>query len=554
MSSWKKYVKIGPYSIGVLIVLIVAAVIRISLIEQGWPNTNSDEGIWGLMSLHIAYRGEHPIYMYGQSYMGTLEAYMGAIFFQWWGPSLFALRFGMVCLFTLFLLIIYRLATLLYTRNVALISIALLALGSRDTYTRQLIVVGGALETQIFGALILLFATLLALSVTQEQEATPRLRRQQLQYAGGLGLAMGLGIWSHMLIVAFILPAGVFLILLAYRLLARSTKMMFWAGLLVGLLPVIIYSVINPAENAVATLWDNFRGGSQSPPHEWWYQFLGTFSISLPMQIGANPLYPITADPGKWQAQVAAVAPQLGWSAGYLLLWGIAVWLAVRVMRRQSSHRATSDERRLFVLGAARLMMQAGTALTILAFFVSSLSGQVPVTNSRYLVGILVGTPALVAVLCSAWPQDWSQQAWLRSKSVFKSLILVCIFVILLNGTVATFANVPAIQANNQRQMRLIQDLTNMHIVHIYTDYWTCGRLMFASSERIICSPLDNKLRNGQYRYRPYYEDVHQDKDAAYVLGIGSQQNSFFLQNRDSSGQYLQSHAEGYVIYQPSGK
>lgn len=33
----------------------------------------------GIMARHIAYHGEHPIYFYGQHYMGALEAYFAAV-------------------------------------------------------------------------------------------------------------------------------------------------------------------------------------------------------------------------------------------------------------------------------------------------------------------------------------------------------------------------------------------------------------------------------------------------------------------------------------------
>lgn len=55
-------------------ILMLGVIIRLILISQGWPQTDSDEGIIGLMSLHIAYHGEHPIFFYGQGFMGSLDA------------------------------------------------------------------------------------------------------------------------------------------------------------------------------------------------------------------------------------------------------------------------------------------------------------------------------------------------------------------------------------------------------------------------------------------------------------------------------------------------
>src|SRR5262245_56727648 len=62
-----------------LVALIVGGVaLRLTLAALGWPATDSDEATFGLMALHISERGAHPIFFYGQTYMGALEAYLAA--------------------------------------------------------------------------------------------------------------------------------------------------------------------------------------------------------------------------------------------------------------------------------------------------------------------------------------------------------------------------------------------------------------------------------------------------------------------------------------------
>jgi hypothetical protein len=77
-SRSSQYRKIGSYGFCVLLLITVAALLRVIFISNGWPVTNSDEGTMGLNALHILTRGERPIFLYGQYYMGTLEAYLGA--------------------------------------------------------------------------------------------------------------------------------------------------------------------------------------------------------------------------------------------------------------------------------------------------------------------------------------------------------------------------------------------------------------------------------------------------------------------------------------------
>jgi hypothetical protein len=46
---------------------------RLGLLLLDWPRTDSDEGTMGLMALHLVTRGEHSLFFYSRSYMGTLQ-------------------------------------------------------------------------------------------------------------------------------------------------------------------------------------------------------------------------------------------------------------------------------------------------------------------------------------------------------------------------------------------------------------------------------------------------------------------------------------------------
>src|SRR6202049_3696367 len=110
--------KIGPlhirtpksiYGLGALLIIAAGVGLRITLLALGWPHTNSDEGTYGMMAINIAFHGGHPIFMYGQNYMGTIQAYMAAALFRLFGISIFNLRVGLVFLFALFLISMYLL-------------------------------------------------------------------------------------------------------------------------------------------------------------------------------------------------------------------------------------------------------------------------------------------------------------------------------------------------------------------------------------------------------------------------------------------------------------
>ncbi len=54
--------KIGVYELYALALILCGTLLRVLLAALKWPLLNSDEGIMGIMALHIAYRGEHPYF------------------------------------------------------------------------------------------------------------------------------------------------------------------------------------------------------------------------------------------------------------------------------------------------------------------------------------------------------------------------------------------------------------------------------------------------------------------------------------------------------------
>src|SRR5260370_29549939 len=144
-----KRIKIGPYGMCAAAIIALAVLLRIVLTLQAWPQTNADEGTMGIMALHIAYRGERPIFFYGQDYMGVLEAYLAAAVFHIFGASVFTLRLVTILLFFLFLTGTYPLPSLVYSKKLALLTLCLLSLGSVIMLDTELIALGGYPELHI---------------------------------------------------------------------------------------------------------------------------------------------------------------------------------------------------------------------------------------------------------------------------------------------------------------------------------------------------------------------------------------------------------------------
>src|SRR5207244_4101258 len=119
-----------------------------------------------------------------------------------------------------------------------------------------------------------------------------------------------------------------------------------------------------------------------------------------------------------------------------------------------------------------------------------------------------------------------------------------------LVGTINTFGDIPRTQAAYAREDALVRELLHLGATHIYSEYWTCNRLIFASNERILCASLNEKLGTGFDRYLPYRTMVNADPHPTYVFPLHSSQTTAFAEIHQYDTRYRQYVVDGYVIYQ----
>src|SRR5215831_9027304 len=155
MTYWtqklSKYLRMGPYGLAATAIITSSVLFRTILVVFHFPEVNSDEGKMGIAGMHIAFQGQHPIYHYGQNYLGVLEAYIAAPIFRLFGVSDITLRIGMLMLFALFMITMYWLTSLLYSKRLALVTLLLLSFATTDMLIQQLRAIGGAMELIFFG-------------------------------------------------------------------------------------------------------------------------------------------------------------------------------------------------------------------------------------------------------------------------------------------------------------------------------------------------------------------------------------------------------------------
>ncbi|MEU3454155.1 DUF423 domain-containing protein [Micromonospora sp. NPDC006766] len=527
---------------------------RLWLLRYDVPPTNSDEATMGLAALHIA-QGRHlPIWFYGQSYMGTLEAYLAAPLISVAGPSLLALRLPTLALYALFLALSWRL-----TRRLggdpwyALVVVGFLALGSDRVVKNQLIAGGGYPELAPAGVALALLTVGLCVGGSG---ARP------LRWAAW-GLIAGLMLWVDPLLLPYLLGTGAVLVARRRRDLAGPAGVILPVALLLGAAPMLLDSLRHGHNPLAAVLTASGADAAAS----WGDRVYGGLVLGPPLGMGfCSPSH--------------CAAWQLWWSLVFPILLLLAALSAWRTLRTPTPDRAPApphpaprssaiapadlgelpfapngnsprsqhaggDERR--VSAAVRLALLAGAAAVLAAYTVSSAAGQTPVESARYLSCLAVATPALL------WPLWQAARRALprgdrrpvtaargdrrpvtaarsgattvgsaRPGGVAAVAVLSATFGTAAVATGATIRTAPAVHAEAERHRALVHTLDGLGVRHVHGAYWTCNRLTFATREQVVCAVVDDALRPGFDRLPAYRHAVAADPDAAWIARDGS--------------------------------
>lgn len=530
--------------------IALAVALRFALILNGWPATDSDEATMGLMARHIAFNGERPIFFYGQNYMGALEAYLAAPFFIVFGSSLVALRVGLILLFAIVLITLFALARRLYGAMIALAALAFLTFGSVEILFRELEAVGGAMETLVFGALAF---WLVVVVVATPAKPTRRDHIQRLGIYLALGLCVGLGLWSHLLVVPYVAGAGAVLWWWNRAELRGPAGALLAIGGCLGALPLLAYNLTAPAgtDSLHALLSVVVAGGTGASPTgaNLGRQIVGMFVVTLPIATGANavcainpsvawPLSATMSDAARFCSAAHGV-----WGSIVALLLGFETWNQVRTLRAHPVGR----DRATAIRASVRLALSGAAWVTIALVALSPAPALAPWPSSRYLIGLLLAIPALFAAAADV-TRALARRAHLGAPLSLSKMAPVFLLPILcaIVGTVTTARQIPAARRNTARFANLIQTLESRHITYIFSDYWTCDRIMFLTNEHIICGVIDSTLNAGNNRIPGLFDKIVGVNAEQFVFPRGF---SHYPIVSDRYDYYAVIHTETYEIY-----
>jgi hypothetical protein len=517
--------------------LALAAGVRLALLVMRWPVVNSDEATMGLMAWHIAEGRQLPVFFYGQRYMGSLVAYGAAPLFWLVGPSTAALRLVTTGLFLGFMVVLWKLAAVLYDRRVASVSVLMLAFGSIPMVSGQLLA-DGHNATRLLTALVLLLAV--GLARRPQADVTDRARRRWLW--AGWGFVAGLGLWTDLLVVPFVAASAILLLVCAR---SGPRWRVGWAigGLLLGIGPMLAHNVLVPGDSTVDQVLSMVSGRPEPGPAPSLVERVGgAVTLSLPMATGASAVCAVGPGSGRPRSLVA-VSEQAcrqvyaGWGVTLLALLAFASWqagLAVHRIRRGGPPEA--PERATVV---ARLALIGGSVGTLAIYAGSSPAALTPFSSARYLQAMWVGVPAVVAGLVRGGPPS----AGVRTT---RSLVAAGMAGTLLFGTVQLLSHARSPHPGLIQREALVEGLLRQGMTRVYTDYWTCNAVAFVSRERIVCAVLADDLTTGFDRVGSYRALVRAAPDAPYVFREGSPPADVLA--RDPATRRVAAVA-GYVVY-----
>ena len=477
----------------VSIVLFGAAAWKvIFLIWQRFP-FNSDEAIVGLMARHIL-QGARPVFFYGQSYMGSLDAWLTAVAFSVFGQQVWVIRLVQTMLYLGIVAssvwIVWRISG---SRRSMLVTGLLLAIPTVNVLVYTTVSLGGYNEALLFGNLIL--AACIEMNIQKRQTD-----RVPLWLFAGFGLSIGLGIWAHYLTIVYTLPGGLFAAWILFsgpKMSVRriTASVLAWlAGVMLGFAPVWVFAI---QQGIGAFLAGMLQMGFSTNGSDFFMQIaehLRNFLLfGLPVMLGIRPPWTF-----KWLA-----LPLLPF---VLAAWSLFTW---KYVRQSPSRRRNLPESILLSL----------TALTLLLAFLFSYFGADP--SGRYFLPFYVLSGMGIGLFFSQ-PREKVFYAALGVILVFNAVSTFQCALEPEPGLTTQFTD--ASQIDHTYDTALIQFLTEEGETRGYSNYWVTYPLAFLSDEKILFSPaLPYEMNLGfnprDDRYPLYSQIVQQaHQPPAYII------------------------------------
>lgn len=444
----------GPYSGSSLsygagiaaLLFLAAAAMRIYL---AWGNRfmlKADFGVVALMAKHMAEGLHFPFYLYGQAYIGSLEAAASAFFCRFFGCSEFTVSLGTALCGFLVLPVIYYWARQIGGRRAGLAALAFCVIGP-ELFTYYSVFTVGSWALNFFFVTALLAMACHLVQSEVEGQAVSWLGFFLLGFVGGLGW------WNYQMIFTALLTASLlFLLTPGFRIFRVRVLSGGLIGFVLGSLPFWWWNLHNN--------WSTFKLSQSFETLQFQDNFQDFSTRHLAYVLG------LPTDPPWWGILLFGAlvitgfllvvdglrrSPRVG-RAQRIHLLAILLFVAVHLLVLSGSHFAR--------LGSSRYLLPVVPSLAVLiGVATAALARRVPYG---------LGWTPLVMIIALQW------RIFPGSREMTETAI-----------------------EDQQAAHRLEAFLEKESLTSVYTRYESYG-LNFALREKITFSDLRKE------RYRPY--------------------------------------------------
>lgn len=461
--------------------LFTALALKTGLLLTNAVPFNGDEAVVGLMARHI-FQGARPVFFYGQAYMGSLDAWLVAGAFRFFGEGVLAIRIVQIGLYLSYLATVWLLAGVFFNDPMARhIAVWLAAVPSVLVTTYSTASLGGYGEILLLGNLILWLGYQVTLGGWQGK----RLAWLALGFIGGIAF------WVHGLAVVYLAPVAL-LVLRKMQLRRLAYPGFCVAAFLVGSSPWWLYNLTTSGKALQALA--QAQGFTSSPLERLAGMLLLGFPAVLNLRFPWSPVY------APWPVLLAGIMIY----AALSLFW----WHTWR------THRPVLAPGSGFLLG----MM----CLTMLGVFLGS--GYGIDATGRYLLPLALPIVLGLAGFCT--------DIWRRKATLGMALVAA---ILLVNGLETARAAAspskmttqfdPITRFDNRYDAELIDFLRSQGELRGYTNYWVSFRLAFLSGEEIIYQAAlpykaDLSFAATDNRYPAYGDTIASDMQRAYITTL----------------------------------
>ena len=483
----------GGYKIAFAGALISALGLKAALIISNSIPFHGDEAVVGLMARHIL-EGARPVFYYGQTYMGSLDAYLVAAGFGLFGAKVWVIRLIQV---SLYLGVVFTTGFIAQritrSKTAAVTATWFMAVPTVNTSLYTTVSLGGYGEVLLLGNLTLLCSLWIAEKIIHK-------RSVPFGVYWIFGFLSGLGFWILGLSAVFSIPALIYTgwYMLKNRAAGNRIKLVLPVsaalfGIIAGSIPWWLSSLSMSGESQARILFgsllsaDFFGRLSQN--------FLNLSVYGVTVIIGVRP-------PWSLDWLVYPVAPLI------VAFWVVVFWHRIRNLSLPINGLNTGYVLLLLVV------------FVLLGGFLLTPFGRDP--SGRYFLPLAAPMAVLAGAFIAEAAARYRKAAFLLAGLILGYHGLGTLQAAQLNPPGLTTQLDEIAQVDQAYIESLIEFLQQHNETRGYSNYWISYPLAFLSDEKIIFAPAlpyrEDLMFNARDNRYPPYSDLVKDSDrVAYI-------------------------------------